>query len=210
MNLSKLPVAFCVHKLFSKRSKKVKCIVLTFETGVLYYDQKESQRKSKSKSILINGKDVCFMGISDLIASFLLEGLEEAENGVLEVQRSDLAQRFNCVPSQINYVMSTRFSPEHGYIVESRRGGNGYIRITRVRMEREMMLMHVINSLGAAVDLPSARAILSNLVSAGALEESVGRGLLAGIGDKALVQVPRQFRDYVRADIMKQVLIQFV
>ena len=150
------------------------------------------------------------MGISDLIASFLLEGLEEAENGVLEVQRSDLAQRFNCVPSQINYVMSTRFSPEHGYIVESRRGGNGYIRITRVRMEREMMLMHVINSLGAAVDLPSARAILSNLVSAGALEESVRRGLLAGIGDKALVQVPRQFRDYVRADIMKQVLIQFV
>jgi len=150
------------------------------------------------------------MGISDLIASFLLEGLEEAENGVLEVQRSDLAQRFNCVPSQINYVMSTRFSPEHGYIVESRRGGNGYIRITRVRMDRETLLMHVINSLGSAVDLPSARAILGNLVSAGALEESVGCALLAGIGDKALIQVPRQFRDSVRADIMKQVLIQFV
>ena len=150
------------------------------------------------------------MGISDLIASFLLEGLEEAENGVLEVQRSDLAQRFNCVPSQINYVMSTRFSPEHGYIVESRRGGNGYIRITRVRMDRETLLMHVINSLGPTVDLPSARAILGNLVSAGALEEAVGRALLAGIGDKALIQVPRQFRDGVRADIMKQVLIQFV
>ena len=55
---------------------------------------------------------------------------------MLEVQRSDLAQRFNCVPSQINYVMSTRFSPERGYIVESRRGGNGYIRITRVRVDR--------------------------------------------------------------------------
>jgi transcriptional regulator CtsR len=140
----------------------------------------------------------------------LLEGLEEAGNGVLEVQRNDLAQRFNCVPSQINYVMSTRFSPEHGYIVESRRGGNGYIRITRVRMDREALLMHVINSLGDSVDLPSARAILSNLVSAGALEEAVGRALLAGIGDKALIQMPRQFRDAVRADIMKQVLIQFV
>ena len=150
------------------------------------------------------------MGISDLIASFLLEGLEEAGNGVLEVQRNDLAQRFNCVPSQINYVMSTRFSPEHGYIVESRRGGNGYIRITRVRMDREALLMHVINSLGDSVDLPSARAILSNLVSAGALEEAVGRALLAGIGDKALIRMPRQFRDTVRADIMKQVLIQFV
>ena len=150
------------------------------------------------------------MGISDLIASFLLEGLEEAGNGVLEVQRNDLAQRFNCVPSQINYVMSTRFSPEHGYIVESRRGGNGYIRITRVRMDREALLMHVINSLGDSVDLPSSRAILSNLVSAGALEEAVGRALLAGIGDKALIRMPRQFRDAVRADIMKQVLIQFV
>ena len=55
------------------------------------------------------------MGISDLIASFLQESLDEAENGVLEVQRSDLAQRFNCVPSQINYVMSTRF-PRSGAI----------------------------------------------------------------------------------------------
>ena len=63
------------------------------------------------------------MGISDLIADFIQDSLEEAD-GVLELQRSDLAQRFNCVPSQINYVMSTRFSPEHGYIVESRRGGN--------------------------------------------------------------------------------------
>ena len=69
------------------------------------------------------------MGISDVIASFIQSALDETD-GVLELQRSDLAQRFNCVPSQINYVMSTRFSPEHGYIVESRRGGNGYIRIT--------------------------------------------------------------------------------
>ena len=130
------------------------------------------------------------MGISDLIASFLQESLDEAENGVLEVQRNDLAQRFNCVPSQINYVMSTRFSPERGYIVESRRGGNGYIRITRVQ-----------------VDLASARAILSNLVQSGALEEPVARALLAAVGDKALAAVPREVRDQTRADIMKQVLI---
>ena len=147
------------------------------------------------------------MGISDLIASFLQESLDEAENGVLEVQRSDLAQRFNCVPSQINYVMSTRFSPERGYIVESRRGGNGYIRITRVQVDRQTLMMHVINSLGDRVDLPSARAILSNLVHAGALEEAVGRSLLAAVDDKALSAVPREIRDRVRADIMKQVLI---
>ena len=147
------------------------------------------------------------MGISDLIASFLQESLEEAENGVLEVQRSDLAQRFNCVPSQINYVMSTRFSPERGYIVESRRGGNGYIRITRVQIDHQTLLMHVINSLGDEVDLPSARAILSNLVQSGALEENMGRALLAAVGDTALAAVPKEKRDCVRAAILKQVLI---
>ena len=142
-----------------------------------------------------------------MIASFLQECLDTSEDGVLEVQRSDLAQRFNCVPSQINYVMSTRFSPERGYIVESRRGGNGYIRITRVQVDHETLMMHVINSLGKRVDLPSARAILSNLVQAGALEENVGRALLAAVGDKALGAVPRENRDQVRAEIMKQVLI---
>ena len=150
------------------------------------------------------------MGISDLIASFLQESLEAAEDGVLEVQRNDLAQRFNCVPSQINYVMSTRFSPERGYIVESRRGGNGYIRITRVQVDRQTLMMHVINTLGNRVDLPSVRAILSNLVHTGALNEEIARVLLAAVSDKALVSVPREYRDAIRADIMKQVLIQFV
>ena len=147
------------------------------------------------------------MGISDVIANFLQESLKEAEDGVLEVQRSDLAQRFNCVPSQINYVMSTRFSPEHGYIVESRRGGNGYIRITRVQVDRQTLLMHVINSLGESVDLSSARAILSNLVQSGALEKNVGQALLTAVGDKALNRVPRPARDAIRADVLKQVLI---
>ena len=147
------------------------------------------------------------VGISDLIASFLQDSLDTAENGVLEVQRSDLAQRFNCVPSQINYVMSTRFSPERGYIVESRRGGNGYIRITRVRVDRETLLMHVINSLGGSVDLSSARAILSNLVQSGAMDRALGQTILTAVGDKALGQVPREKRDAVRADILKQVLI---
>ena len=128
------------------------------------------------------------VGISDLIASFLQESLEETDGGVLEVQRNDLAQRFNCVPSQINYVMSTRFSPERGYIVESRRGGNGYIRITRVRVDRQTLLMQVINTLGSQVDLASARAILNNLVQAGALEENAGRSILAAVGDKALAE----------------------
>ena len=149
------------------------------------------------------------MGISDLIAAFISEELEAAD-GVLELQRSDLAARFGCVPSQINYVMSTRFSPEHGYIVESRRGGNGYIRISRVRMDRQTLLMHVINSVGDELDLPSARAIITNLVESGAISAEAGRCLLSAVSDRALRTLPQVYRGVLRSDIVKQVLIQLV
>lgn len=149
------------------------------------------------------------MGITDLIAGFIREELEEA-GGALELQRSDLAQRFGCVPSQINYVMSTRFSPERGYIVESRRGGNGYIRITRVRVDRQTLLMHVINSLGDELDLGSAKAIVGNLVESEAIDRQSARLLLGAISENALRNVPRQYRDTLRADIAKQILIHLV
>ena len=149
------------------------------------------------------------MGISDLIEAFIREELEEAD-GTLELQRSDLAQRFNCVPSQINYVMSTRFSPERGYIVESRRGGNGYIRISRVRVDRETLLMHVINSVGGELDLPSARAIVGNLVESGAVELLTGRLMLSAVSDNALRSVPQLRRDALRSDILKQMLVYLV
>ena len=67
--------------------------------------------------------------------------------------------------------------------------------------------MHVINTLGEAVDLPSARAILGNLAQSGAVEEDICRTLAAAVGDKALTAVPRELRDQVRAAIMKQALI---
>ena len=150
------------------------------------------------------------MGISDLIAQFLQESLNEAADGVLEVQRSDLAQKFNCVPSQINCVMSTRFSPEHGYIVESRRGGGGYIRITRVQVDRQTLLMHVINSVGDTLDYASARAITQNLVDSEAVSRELGQALLAAVGERALRTVPKERRSALRADIFKQILIHSV
>ena len=76
-----------------------------------------------------------------------------------------------------------------------------------MQVDRQTLLMHVINSLGTQVDLPSARAILSNLVQSGAVEERIAQALLAAIGDKALAAVPRPVRDVLRADIMKQVLV---
>ena len=149
------------------------------------------------------------MGISDIIAGFIQQELDNA-GGALELQRSDLAQRFNCVPSQINYVMSTRFSPEHGYIVESRRGGGGYIRITRVQVDRQTLLMHVINSVGNTLDSRSARAIAQNLVDSEAVSRELGQALLSATGPRALQAAPAECRDALRADIFKQILIHSV
>lgn len=150
------------------------------------------------------------MGISDLIASFLQDSLDTAEDGVLEVQRSELAQRFNCVPSQINYVMSTRFSPERGYIVESRRGGNGYIRITRVQVDRQTLMMHVINSIGSEIDPASARAILSNLVQSEAIPAQTESCWRAFCRTPLWRSVPKDQRSVLRADLLKQALIHLV
>lgn len=200
-----LAAAFYCSQIVFKLVKESQKYGLDFQESNAILSPKIRSKKVKDKFDKLQGGTP--MGISDLIASFLQDSLEMAEDGVLEVQRNDLAERFHCVPSQINYVMSTRFSPERGYIVESRRGGNGYIRITRVQVDRQTLLMHVINSLGDQVDLPSARAILSNLVHTGALDAEVGQMILTAVGDKALMQVPRILRDGVRADILKQVLI---
>lgn len=149
------------------------------------------------------------MGISDLIAGFIRDALDDAD-GVVELQRNDLAEQFHCVPSQINYVMSTRFSPEHGYIVESRRGGGGYIRITRVQVDRPTLLMTVINSLGESIDARSAAAIVRNLADAEAVSAETARLLLAALSDAALRSVPSAQRGALRADLMRQMLIHSV
>ena len=138
------------------------------------------------------------MGISDIIAGFIQQELEEA-GGALELQRSDLAQRFNCVPSQINYVMSTRFSPERGYI-----------RITRVQVDRQTLLMHVINSIGDTLDYASARAITQNLVESEAISRELGQALLSATGERALHTAAKEQRSALRADIFKQILIHSV
>ncbi len=145
------------------------------------------------------------VGISDVIADFINELLDE--DSTAEVQRSELASRFNCVPSQINYVISTRFSPERGYVVESRRGGGGYIRIRRVRTDPKLLVMHTVNAVGDRVDQRTAAALLANCVSAGVLEDRIARVMLSALSDQALRPVAPEGRDIVRANILKQMLL---
>ena len=85
------------------------------------------------------------MRISDIIEDFIKEMFDETD--FIEIQRNDLAQQFNCVPSQINYVISTRFKPSQGYYVESKRGGGGHITIKRINTTKSNALMHIISSI---------------------------------------------------------------
>lgn len=149
------------------------------------------------------------MGMSDIIAGFINNALNDA-NGCAELQRAELANRFKCVPSQINYVISTRFSPEHGYIVESRRGGGGFIRITRVSIPPEQLIMQTIKAIGDALDLSDAAALTANLLQGGAIDKQAARLILAAIGGRALRPVPPADRDIVRASIYKHILINII
>ena len=146
------------------------------------------------------------MGMSDLIAAFIGDVLRESD-GSAELQRHDLAKRFGVVPSQISYVISTRFSPERGYIVESRRGGGGFIRIRRVQIDPKQLVMHTLNAIGQELDAPTAEAFLQNLLDAGAISAERARTMAAALGEGALRPVPRTLRGALRASILKQMLL---
>ena len=149
------------------------------------------------------------MGTSDMIASFIIDALEHA-GGIAELQRSNLAEKFSCVPSQINYVISTRFSPEHGYIVESRRGGGGFIRITRVQASPERLIMHTVNSVGDSLDLRTAAAFVSNMLGSDAIDGKTAGLIMTAISDNSLRPIVPEHRDIVRASIFKQLLVSIL
>lgn len=145
------------------------------------------------------------MSLSNNIARMILEMLEQ--DGYTEIQRNELAQTFGCVPSQINYVISSRFTPEQGYIVESRRGGGGYIRISRVKLDRGVMLMHVVNHIGSELPERDCRAHITNLAYQNILDEQTAKLMLAATSDVCFRALPQQMRDTVRASVLKQLLL---
>lgn len=146
------------------------------------------------------------MSLSNDIAGLLLAMLEET--GRAEIQRNELAERMGCVPSQINYVISSRFTPENGYTVESRRGGGGYIKITRINYSaKEQMLMHIINSVGDSISEQSARAIIINLNHNDFIPADKAKIMLAAINENCYKAVPPECRRAIRASVLKQMLI---
>lgn len=147
------------------------------------------------------------MRLSDLIAAEINRMLDESEDNSAEIQRNDFALKVGCVPSQINYVLSSRFIPEQGYIVESRRGGGGYIRITRVTLDKSSALMHIINSVGNEIDDIATRVILDNCVAGGLLTKETARLMYSAVSTPVMRVVPVILRDTLRASILKQMLL---
>lgn len=143
------------------------------------------------------------MGISDKIETFIIELLKE-DDGWVELGRNELASVFNCVPSQINYVIATRFSPAQGYLVESRRGGGGYLKIRRIR---DTAPGEAVVRIGQSISARGACELLGLLQTGGHVSAGTAQIIAAGISDKALAAVPQPARDSLRAEILKNMLL---
>ena len=135
------------------------------------------------------------MGLSDRIEAFICELLRD-DNDFAEFGRNELAGIFGCVPSQINYVISTRFNEKNGYSVESRRGGGGYIRISRITDKNE--------EIGKSCSYEAAELLVKRLLAMHRISAQTARAALAAVSDKSLEGVKE--KDEIRAKILKNII----
>lgn len=148
------------------------------------------------------------MKLSDAIADMILNMFDD-NTSTIQIQRNDLAQQLGCVPSQINYVITSRFTPEQGYRIESRRGGGGYIMITRAAT-KENAFMSLVNSIGNSIDEKSAKANIYNLHYQGLLSDKAGRIMMSVVSDNNFKGVETEIKNQIRASLLKQMLLAYV
>ena len=144
------------------------------------------------------------MRVSDIIEEFIKELFNDEEE--IEIQRNDLAQKFNCVPSQINYVISTRFKPSQGYYVESRRGGGGHITIKKVSNTKSDYIMHIINNIGKTITTNDIDILISDFLTYNIITSQEAKLLKVATSDNVL-KLDKDIKDEVRARIFKNMLL---
>ncbi|MGR3766446.1 CtsR family transcriptional regulator [Rossellomorea sp. NS-SX7] len=144
--------------------------------------------------------------ISDIIESYLKNVLELSESEIVEIKRSEIADKFQCVPSQINYVINTRFTIERGYVVESKRGGGGYIRIMKVKAHDQVHLIDQLVSLVTkAISQNTAADIIFRLVEEDIISEREAKIMLS-VMDRSVIMVNLPERDVLRGRMLKAML----
>lgn len=145
------------------------------------------------------------MGISDTIEEFIKDLFDE-QNEAIEIQRNELAEQFKCVPSQINYVISTRFKPQQGYYVESKRGGGGHITIKKVKSDKEDYLLHIIKNIGNSLTANETDILISDFLSYNIITAKEAKLLKVATSDNVL-RLPKELKDETRARIFKNMLL---
>lgn len=148
------------------------------------------------------------MNLSDLIENYIMEAIADSEQ--VELKRSEIAQEFNCVPSQINYVISTRFIPELGFYVESKRGGNGYIKISRINLSKVDFVQDLIYKIGRKMSQSVMEVYLRELLRYNVIDSKNASIINAALSEKSLSQVDKLKRDSVRADSFKNILVNLI
>lgn len=145
--------------------------------------------------------------ISNLIEKYLRELLERSRQNQIEIQRSELAEKFRCVPSQINYVLTTRFTLERGYVVESRRGGGGYVRIIRLPLERQNNLLFKLQCMiGQEISQQSAEHLISRLEEENLITRREA-ALMRAVCQREVLSMALPGRDIIRANLFKAMLV---
>ena len=144
--------------------------------------------------------------MSDIIENFIKEMISETESEAVEIQRNELASQFNCVPSQINYVLSTRFTPAQGYLVESKRGGGGFVRIVCLSLDDDNDIRHILaETIGDSINQNEAEGLLDYLYQQGFLEERENWILKTMLKDRVLGK-EKKSRDSLRASLLQHAL----
>ena len=139
--------------------------------------------------------------LSDSIEQFIKSLMDEYDE-MIEIQRNELADYFSCAPSQINYVLATRFSPEKGYLIESRRGGGGYIKLVKINPDKSEHILSLISE-----KLKSGS--ISKKDAEELIEEKQEKLMMAAISDKA-IHIPSNIKDNLRASILKEMLLSIL
>lgn len=148
-------------------------------------------------------------GLTSDIEEFLKAMLSQSTDGMLEIGRNDLAIKFDCAPSQINYVLSTRFTPHNGYLIESKRGGNGFIKIITI-VEEDNYLSYLVKNLNEQMTEASADSLFKDLYNREYLNEDEFLLAKYATSDKALAKIRSDMRNFLRSDIIKNMILSIL